>query len=174
MSASRRGAITSALVVAFAGVVAGPLASGEELDLSGVQEPLRGVPRCELGTKCIPRCEWPISRCDPDPPGRTGLSSTGYGTGAGATLRTPGPAERSAVIITAWGRSGTTFLGEILQRNRDFLYLYEPVRPQFRAHFGPMLARNGERSAAFLSRLIDCLPSRRDRVLLFKDKVRAE
>ncbi|KAG8461469.1 hypothetical protein KFE25_001073 [Diacronema lutheri] len=117
---------------------------------SDVQEPLRGVRRCAPPMRCPPPCEWPPSVCDPRVDGRA--------------------AGRTAVIITAWGRSGTTFLGEILQRNRRFLYLYEPLRARFRAHLGQAIVRNGEESAAFLSRVLDCQISLRDRVLLSKDK----
>lgn len=148
--AARRGLVTLAVLASW---IAGH--ADEVLGGGGVQEPVPGWTRCWPGGKCTMRCEWPLSKCEPRGP-RSGPA-----------------ARRVAVIISAWGRSGTTFLGQILQRNRDFLYLYEPLRAQFRAHFGPKLALYGEQNAALLGRLADCALTRRDRAFLYKEKVRA-
>lgn len=117
----------------------------------GVVKPLTRPQWCPLGNaKCVLPCEWPRVVCD------DGLR--------------PESGRRIAVMVTAWGRSGTTFVGELLQRNARFLYLYEPLRSQFREHYGRAPAKHALASAAFFKRLFACTMNRRDRMFLFKDK----
>lgn len=144
-------AAASPLVAILCGLLACARSAGTPLPDDGTIEPIRTVQRCPLGSRrCTPACEWPHAQCN--------------------AHIDPSERERVAVVITAWGRSGTTFLGELLQRNGRFLYVYEPIRSQFRAHFGAPVANHGESSADFLVRVADCAPHRRDRAFLFKDK----
>jgi hypothetical protein len=156
------GANRSRLSVYSFAIAAAALATAQsppdELADGAVQEPISRTRGCVvIGSKaCSADCFWPRATCAPDGGAR--------------------PRARSAVVVSAWGRSGTTFLGELLQRNRRFLYHYEPLRVlvRGRAVAGLELLATANASSRAIRRLVDCAPALHiDRLQGRADPVRA-